>query len=178
LAGLHRWADALSLYEALTTDRGSPFHAAAVFGTAEMLRALGKPKDALRKLNLLLHDQQWASRAQLRAAELYIDLGDAPNAPRLLAEMKPTTIASEGTARVAWTPGADFAATGESIRHVPTLLKRPDGTSHATLIAALFGIAEAHLQLKTPESGDDFIETIYRSPSGRPGSPYSFRKIG
>ncbi len=93
LAGLHRWADALSLYEALTTDRGSPFHAAAVFGTAEMLRALGKPKDALRKFNLLLHEQQWASRAQLRAAELYIDLGDAPNARRLLAEMKPTTIA-------------------------------------------------------------------------------------
>src|SRR5213592_4750845 len=58
-----------------------------------MQGALGKPKDALRKLDLLLHDQQWASRAQLRAAELYIDLGDAPNARRLLAEMKPTTIA-------------------------------------------------------------------------------------
>ena len=178
LAGLHRWADALSLYEALTTDRGSPFHAAAVFGTAEMLRALGKPKDALRKFNLLLHDQQWASRAQLRAAELYIDLGDAPNARRLLAEMKPTTIAERRERRA-------LRGRLELILQRPeralgmfqALLKRPEGTSHATLIAALFGIAEAHLQLKTPESGDDFIERfIDRHPADQ-DLPLLFEKL-
>ena len=178
LAGLHRWADALSLYEALTTDRGSPFHAAAVFGTAEMLRALGKPKDALRKFNLLLHEQQWASRAQLRAAELYIDLGDAPNARRLLAEMKPTTIAERRERRA-------LRGRLELILQRPeralgmfqALLKRPEGTSHATLIAALFGIAEAHLQLKTPESGDDFIERfIDRHPADQ-DLPLLFEKL-
>src|SRR5256884_7055810 len=178
LAGLHRWADALSLYEALTTDRGSPFHAAAVFGTAEMLRALGKPEDALRKFNLLLHDQQWASRAQLRAAELYIDIGDAPNARRLLAEMKPTTVAQRRERRA-------LRGRLELILQRPeralgmfqALLKRPEGTSHATLIAALFGIAEAHLQLKTPEAGDDFIERfIDRHPADQ-DLPLLFEKL-
>src|SRR6266702_2704384 len=38
------------------------------------------------------------------------------------------------------------------------LLKRPEGSPHSALIAALFGIAEAHVQLKTPEAGDDVIE--------------------
>jgi outer membrane protein assembly factor BamD (BamD/ComL family) len=178
LAGLHRWADALSLYEALTTDRDSPFYAAAVFGTAEMLRAMGKPEDALQKLNLLLHDQQWASRAQLRAAELYIDIGDAPNARRLLAEMKPTTVAERRERRA-------LRGRLELILQRPeralgmfqALLKRPEGTSHATLIAALFGIAEAHLQLKTPEAGDDFIERFIDRHPADPDLPLLFEKL-
>jgi len=70
LAGLNRWADALPLYEDVANDRGSHFHGAAVFGTAEMLRASGKRQQALNKLNLLFHDKEWATRAQLRAAEL------------------------------------------------------------------------------------------------------------
>src|SRR6266436_8347784 len=70
LAGLNRWGDALPLYKELATDRGSRFHSAAVFGTAEMLRALGKPQEALKELNLLYRDKEWATRAQLRAAEL------------------------------------------------------------------------------------------------------------
>lgn len=178
LAGVHRWADALPLYEALTTDRGSPFHAAAVFGTAEMLRALGKPKDALPKLNLLLHDQQWASRAQLRAAELYIDIGDAPNARRLLTEMKPITVAERRERRA-------LRGRLELILQRPeralgmfqALLKRPEGTSHPTLIAALFGIGEAHLQLKTPEAGDDFIERYIDRHPADPDLPLLFEKL-
>ena len=38
------------------------------------------------------------------------------------------------------------------------LLKKPEGTLHSLVISTLFGIADAHLQLKTPEAGDDFIE--------------------
>src|SRR5262249_3560457 len=159
-------------------DRGSPFHAVAVFGTAEMLRALGKPKDALRKLNPLLHDQQWASRAQLRAAEFYIDIGDAPNAQRLLAEMKPTTVAERRERRA-------LRGRLELILQRPeralgmfqALLKRPDGTSHPTLIAALFGIAEAHLQLKRPEAGDDFIERFIDRHPADPDLPLLFEKL-
>src|SRR5216110_1569431 len=52
-ASLKRWADALPLYEELATHEGSPFRGAATFGAAEMLRALGKREEALRKLNLL-----------------------------------------------------------------------------------------------------------------------------
>src|SRR6266404_6067736 len=44
-------------------------------------------------------------------------------------------------------------------------LKRPESASHAVVIAALCGIADAHLQLKTPETGDDVLEDfIERHP--------------
>ena len=49
LASLHRWADALPLYEELSND-GSPFQKAAVFGAGDTLRALGRRKEALRKI--------------------------------------------------------------------------------------------------------------------------------
>jgi len=39
-----------------------------------------------------------------------------------------------------------------------TILKRPAGASHSLILAALFGIADAHLQLKTPETGEDVLE--------------------
>src|SRR5438093_11134484 len=57
------------------------------------------------------------------------------------------------------------------------LLKRPEGTSHATLIAAMFGIAEAHLQLKTPEAGDDFIERFIDRHPADPDLSLLFEKL-
>src|SRR5437870_9926988 len=53
-----------------------------------------------------------------------------------------------------------------SIGTFQVLLKKPEGTPHATLIAALFGIADAYLELKTPEVGDDVVEEfIDRHPA-------------
>jgi TolA-binding protein len=57
------------------------------------------------------------------------------------------------------------------------LLKRPEGAAHATLIAALFGIAEAHLQLKTPEAGDDVIEQFVDLHPADPDLPLLFAKL-
>ena len=163
LAALNRWADALPLYEELTRDRGSPFHGAATFGTAEMLRALGKRQQALRKLDLLFNDKEWITRAQLRAAELSIEMADAPNARRLLAEMRPTLVAERRERRVLRGRLELILQRPErAIGMFQALLKRP----HATLIAALFGIADAHVQLKTPEAGDDVLERfIDRHPA-------------
>src|ERR1051325_1103895 len=75
LASLYRWTDALSLYEELS-NQTSTFQRAAVFGAGEALRALGKRQEALRKFILLAHDKEWGTRAQMRAAELQIDLGN------------------------------------------------------------------------------------------------------
>jgi outer membrane protein assembly factor BamD (BamD/ComL family) len=178
LAGLNRWADAQPLYEELTTDRSSPFHGAAVFGTAEMLRALGKRQEAVRKLNLLFHDKEWATRAQLRAAELYIEMADAPNARRLLAEMRPTLVAERRERRVLRGRVELILQRPErAIGMFQALLKRPEGTAHATLIAALFGIADAHMQLKTPETGDDFIERFIDRHPADPDLPLLFAKL-
>ena len=99
LASLHRWADALPLYEELSNE-SSPFRKAAIFGAGEMLRALGKRQDALGKFILLLHDKEWGTRAELRAAELHIELGNAPEARQLLEQMQPASAAERRERRV------------------------------------------------------------------------------
>ena len=178
LAALNRSADALPLYEELATNRRSPFYNAAVFGTAEMLRVLGKPQEAVRRLNLLFHDKEWATRAQLRAAELYIEMGDAPNAQRLLAELKPTLVAERRERRIMRGRLELILQRPErAIGMFQAVLKRPEGTAHATLIAALFGIADGHLQLKTPEAGDDVIEQFIDRHSADPDLPLLFEKL-
>ncbi len=178
LAGLNRWADALPLYEELATNRRSPFYGAAIFGTAETLRALGKRQEAVRKLNLLFHDKEWATRAQLRAAELYIEMADAPSAQRLLTELKPTSVAERRERRLLRGRLELILQRPErAIGMFQALLKRPEGTAHATLIAALFGIADAHIQLKTPESGDDVIEQFIDRHPADPDLPLLFEKL-
>src|SRR5438094_200223 len=177
-AGLNRWTDALPLYEQLANDQASPFRVAATFGAAEMLRALGKREDALRKLDLLFHNKEWAHRAQVRAAELYIEMGDAPGAQRLLEEIKPTSVAERREKRL-------LRGRLELILQRPeralgmfqALLKRPEKAGHAIFIAALFGIAEAHLQLKTPEAGDDIVEQFIDLHPADPDLPLLFEKL-
>src|SRR5947207_2132934 len=178
LAALNRWADALPLYEELTRCRGSPFHGVATFGTAEMLRALGKRQQALRKLDLLFNDKEWITRAQLRAAELCIEMADAPNARRLLAEMRPTLVAERRERRVLRGRLELILQRPErAIGMFQALLKRPEEAPHSTLIAALFGIADAHLQLKTPEAGDDFIERFIDRHPADPDLSLLFAKL-
>ncbi|HST29688.1 MAG TPA: tetratricopeptide repeat protein, partial [Chthoniobacterales bacterium] len=41
-----------------------------------------------------------------------------------------------------------------------SILKQPDGATHETLTAALFALADTHLQLGTPEIGDDSLENF------------------
>ena len=177
-AGLNRWTDALLLYEELAANEASPFRGPATFGAAEMLRALGKREEALSTLHLLFHNKEWAMRAQLRAAELHIEMGDAPDARHLLEEMKPTSVAERRERRVLRGRLELILQRPErAIGMFQALLKRPEKSGHATLIAALFGIAEAHLQLKTPETGDDVLEQFIDLHPADPDLPLIFAKL-
>ena len=177
-AGLNRWTDALPLYEELAANEASPFRGPATFGAAEMLRALGKREEALSTLHLLFHNKEWAMRAQLRAAELHIEMGDAPDARHLLEEMKPTSVAERRERRVLRGRLELILQRPErAIGMFQALLKRPEKSGHATLIAALFGIAEAHLQLKTPETGDDVLEQFIDLHPADPDLPLIFAKL-
>jgi hypothetical protein len=177
-ASLHRWAEALLLYEQLAKDEGSPFRSEATFGAAETLRALGKPHEALKKFTLLIHDKEWATGAQLRAAELYIETGDAAGARRLLDETQPTSVAERRERRV-------LRGRLEVVQRRPEraigifqgLLKRPEGAAHSTLIAAVFGVAEAQVQLKTPEIADDVIEQFIDHHPADPDLPVLFARL-
>jgi predicted negative regulator of RcsB-dependent stress response len=177
-ASLHRWTEALPLYEQLAKDQGSPFRSAATFGTAEMLRAVGKRDAALKKFSSLMHDKEWGTRAQMRAAELYIEQGDAANARRVLEKMQPASIAERRERRVL--RGRLELILGRSERALGIfrgLLKRPAGTAHPALIAAVLGVAEAQMQLKTPEVADDVIEEFIDGHPADPDLPLLFERL-
>jgi TolA-binding protein len=166
-ASLHRWADALPRYEELALDQSSSFQKAATFGAAEMLRALGRPDEALAKFSLLTHEKEWATRAQLRVTKLYLDKGDAINARRILDEMRPESVGEQNERRfLAGRLELILQRPEKAMSQFEELLKTPANVPHTTLIAALFGMVDAHVQLETPDAADDLIEEfINRYPA-------------
>ncbi len=166
-ASLRRWADALPLYEQLEADETSSFQKAATFGAAETLRALGRPDEALTKFSMLAHDKEWATRAQLRLTKLYIDKGDATNSRRVLSGMQPESVGEENERRLLGGRLELISQRPEkAISLFEGLLKTPENVPHATLIAALFGMVDANVQLKTPDAAADLIEEfINRYPA-------------
>ncbi|PYJ77651.1 MAG: hypothetical protein DME77_02630 [Verrucomicrobia bacterium] len=177
-AGLRRWVDALPLYEELAKDERSSFRHAATFGAAEMLRALGRRDEALTKLAILLHEKDWATQAQLRSAELYIDKGDAVNGRRVLDEVQAKSVAERKERRfLRGCLELILQRPDRAIDMFQAVLKKPDGASHATLMAALLGIADAYLRVKTPETGDDFIERFINNHPADQDLPLLFAKL-
>jgi TolA-binding protein len=159
LASLQRWSDALSLYNEIAADNRSTFRASAIFGAAEMLRALERRDEALGKLLVLFADKEWGTPARVRSAEIYIDKNDPLSARRVLDETEPTSTVGRKERRLLRGRIELLLQHPErAIGAFEALLKRPENASHAVVIAALCGIADAHLLLKTPESGDDVLE--------------------
>jgi len=178
LASLHRWAEALPLYQEIAADESSPFRGDAIFGAGEMLRTLDRRDDALQKFLVLFRDKQWGTQARLRSAELYIDKGDAVKARRVLDEMQPKSAAERKERR--FLRGRLEVILQRPERAIGTfraLLKRSEGASHAVVIAALFGIADADLQLKMPEAADDFIEDFIEHHPADPELAVIFAKL-
>jgi predicted negative regulator of RcsB-dependent stress response len=159
LASLGRPAEALSLFQQANAAGDSSIGAETNFGEAEMLRALNRTQEAIEKYSSLFRDRDWGVRAQLRTAELYLNKLDAANARRILDKLQPSSAGEKKERRF-------LHGRVEMVLHRPeraiatfeTILKRPAGASHSLILAALFGIADAHLQLKTPETGDDVLE--------------------
>ena len=159
LVSLHRPAEALPIYEQIATDGKSPFRTNAIFGAAEMLRALNRPDEALQKFAILFRDPVWSVQARLRSAELFLDKADVPNARRILDVAQPKSAADKKERELLRGRLEMVSQRPEGAAHVfQSLLQRPRGASHTVLLAALFGFGDAHLQMKTPEVGDDVLE--------------------
>jgi predicted negative regulator of RcsB-dependent stress response len=158
LAGLRRPADALLLYEQVAADEHSPFRANAIFGAGEMLRELNRPDGAAQKFLALSRDPVWGVRARLRATELFLDNGDVVNARRTLDTVQPKTEADNQESSLFRGRLSMVQRPDRAIDTFQTILRKPRGATHDVLVAALFGIADAHLQQKTPEAGDDTLE--------------------
>jgi tetratricopeptide (TPR) repeat protein len=139
---------------------------------------LGRPDEALTKFSVLAHDKEWATRAQLRLAKLYIDKEDATNAGRVLDDMKPESPGEQNERRL-------LGGRLELILQRPEkavglfeeLLKTPENVAHGTLIAALFGMVDANVQLKTPDAGTDLIEDFINRYPGDPDLSVLFARL-
>jgi TolA-binding protein len=167
LAGLDRWAAALPLYAQVAADEASTLRSEAAFGQAEALRALGQKDQAARVLRSLERAPEWSTRAKLGEAQLLLERGDLAAADHLLRETKPQLATERNERRFLF--GRLNLAQGHSEKAIETLsviLKNPEGVSHRLLLATLFALADAHLQAKTPEGGDDALEEfIDRHPN-------------
>lgn len=158
LANLRRPAEALPLYEQVAADERSSLYADAIFGAAEMLRALKRTHEAAQQFSRLSRDPVWNVRARLRLGELLLDKGDIEGARRILEEVQAKTPADQKERQLL---RGRLSITHRSERAINTfreILQRPEGASHAVLLAALMGMADAHLHQKTPETGDDVLE--------------------
>jgi TolA-binding protein len=157
LASLGRPVEALSFYHQAAAEKNSALHVDALFGEAEMLRALNRVDEAIQKFSPLFRDPNFGIRAQLRVAELYLDRSDTVGASRLLNKLHPPKQADRKERHF-------LRGRLELVSHWPekaigtfeSLLKRPKGVRHSLVLAALFGTADAHLELQ--KSGDDVLE--------------------
>ena len=178
LAALGRWNEALPLYQKLAAQNASPFRTTALFGAAEALRALQRFDEALKLFAALLGDSQWNDRAQLRSIELLLEKRDNAGARRILDKARPASLSDKKEKR--YLQGrleAQLNHHERAIELYQTILRRPEGTSRAVLIATLCAMAESHLQLETPETGDDALEDFIEHHPTDPELPVIFEKL-
>jgi TolA-binding protein len=178
LAGLNRYSEALQLYREIANDNGAGQRAAAEFGAAEMLRALDRTDEAVRAYRGLESDQRFGISARLREAELFIVKQESAMAKRVLDGTQ-AKIASDKRqkrllhARIELLNQRPEKAVGL----LDSLVKKPEGKSRETTIAALFAMADAHLQMNTPEAGDDYLEDFIDRHPIDPALPQVFAKL-
>lgn len=177
-AALGRWAEALSFYRQVAGEANSPLQDEALFGQAEALRALGKTAEALQTLAPLRRNQQWSVQARLRSTDLLLDRGDPAAASRMLRSVQPQSATLRKYRRFLY--GRIALAQNNRPRAVElfsSILKAPQGATHSVLIATLIGIADAHLQSKTPAAGDNFLEEYIEHHPADAALPRLFAKL-
>src|SRR5437762_3294798 len=178
LAGLNRPGEALQLYREVANNNSVPQRAAAAFGAGEMLRALDRADEAIRAYHALENDPRFGVSARLREAELFIAKQDSVMAKRILDGTQ-TKIATDKRqkrllhARIELLNQRPEKAVGL----LDSLVKKPEGESRETAIAALFAMADAHLQMNTPEVGDDYLEDFIDRHPVDPALPQVFAKL-
>ncbi|HEY4283854.1 MAG TPA: tetratricopeptide repeat protein [Chthoniobacterales bacterium] len=178
LAGVDRWSDALPLFEQLGSQDGFSLRVEAAFGAAEMLRALNRRDEAVRKLTPLLREKQWQTAVALRLASLYLDKADPQNAQRALQRIGEETPSQRKEHR--YLRGRLEVAQhrpDRALTYLEPLTKKSREVSHPLMIATLFLVADVHLQLKTPETGDDFLEDFVDHRPGDSALPELFAKL-
>jgi outer membrane protein assembly factor BamD (BamD/ComL family) len=178
LTGLNRYDEALQLYREIANDNNLPQRAAAAFGTAEMLRALDRADEAIRAYHALENDPRFGISARLREAELFIAKQDSVMAKRALDGTQAKIATDKRQKRLLHARIEVLNQRPEkAVELLDSLVKKPEGESRETGIAALFAMADAHLQMNTPEAGDDYLEGFIDRHPIDPALPQVFAKL-
>ncbi len=178
LAALGRWSEALPLYEGIASRPQAPLHAEATFGKAEALRAMGRLDEALQTFASLFPNEHWKNRAQLRSAELFLEKKDAAAAQSTLDEMRPASVAEKKERQFLLARlEAQLNHPARAVQLLQTIPKETTDLSHSRLIAALIALADAQLQLKSPDSADDALEDFIERTPADPDLPRLFAKL-
>lgn len=178
LALLKRLDEALRVYREIANDPGSGNRGQALFGAAEMLRALGRSDEALGSYRSLENDARFGIPARLREAEVLLNRRDGARAKHLLDQTQPKSTADKRVKRLLRARLELLEQRPEkAIALLDSLAKKPAGTARETVIAALFAMADAHMQLKTPESGDDYLEDFIEQHPNDPDLAQVFAKL-
>src|SRR5213080_4710492 len=178
LAELNRYGEALPLYHEVANNNSVPQRAAAAFGAGEMLRALDRADEAIRAYRALENDPRFGISARLREAELFIAKQDSVMAKRILDGTQ-TKIATDKRQKRLLHARIELLnqRPEKSVGLLDSLVKRPESESRETAIAALFAMADAHLQMNTPEAGDDYLEDFIDRHPVDPALPQVFAKL-
>jgi tetratricopeptide (TPR) repeat protein len=174
-ASLGNWRDALPCFQAAT--EGELF-ADATFGVGQAYEATGQTDIALKTFGSLFRNNRWSTRARLRYANLLLERSDWNGAERVLDQTNPTTTTDRKERRL-------LKARVDLARHRPdralptfeSLATRTEGANHELIVAALFGVADSHIQLRTPEQGDDFLEDFIEHHPRDPSLGALFAKL-
>lgn len=174
-AALGKWSDALPCFQAATNGSLS---ADATFATGQAYEATGQVDQALKTFGSLFRNSRWNTAARLRYANLLLERSDWSGAERVLDQASPTTATDRKKRRL-------LKARVDLARHRPdralptfeSLATRKEGANHELIMAALFGVADSHLQLKTPEQGDDFLEDFIEHHPRDASLPELFAKL-
>ena len=170
LAALGKWNDALPCFQAATNGSLS---ADATFAIGQAYEATGQTDQGAYKPSIRFSGTTAGTRrARLRYANLLLERSDWNGAERVLDQANPTTTADRKERR-------SLKARVDLARHRPdralptfeSLATRTEGANHELIVAALFGVADSHLQLKTPEQGDDFLEDFIEHHPRDPSLP-------
>src|SRR5438067_7794447 len=176
-AALNRYDEALPLYREVVQSNDLQ-RAAAAFGTAEMLRALDRTDEAINAYRSLENDPRFGIPARLREAELFIAKQDSAMARRLLDATQTKIVRDKRQKRLLHARLELLNQKPErAIGLLDSLVKKPEGESRETVIAALLAMADAHLQLNTPEAGDDYLEDFIERHPNDPALPQVFAKL-
>src|SRR5438105_6441815 len=178
LAGLNRPGEALQLYREVANNNSVPQRAAAAFGAGEMLRALDRADEAIRAYQALENDPRFGVSARLREAELFIAKQDSVMAKRVLDGTQ-TKITTDKRQRRLLHARIELLnqRPEKAVELLDSLVKKPEGESRETVIAALFAMADAHLQMNTPEAADDHLEDFSDRHPIYPALPQVFAKL-